>query len=553
MELGYKEIGMQIFIENPLLLLFLVSALGYALGNINFRGINIGVSGVLFVGLAFGAMNPDIEIPQIIVLIGLVVFVYTIGLQSAAGFFKAFKLRGFRDIWFIAVTLAISAAIVGLIYYFMDIDKALAAGIFAGAGTNTAALASILDLINNKISDPILAETYRNNVVIGYSISYPSGVFGVLIALIIMQKAFRVNFKKESDELKDHYPVERDIQTSLVKVKGEKVIGSSIREVAKKYKWKAVFGRLKREGETILSNWDTVFKQGDEIMMVGYREDMEQIIPVIGEENPDIFAFEDTAYTQRRIFVSNPEVSGKSIASLNLSEHYNVIISRVRRGDIDLIANNNTILELGDRVRVLCRRNESDEIKKIFGDSYDKISHVNLFSFGIGITLGLLLGLIEISFPGGLNFSLGYAGGPLVVSLILGGLRRSGPFVWVLPYSANLTLRQFSLILLLAGVGVNSGHSFYTTFSSGNGAMLFAICFLMVLVVSFVILWIGFKWFKIPYSILSGMAASQPAVSDFASKRAGNKLPNIGYTTVLPIALILKILIAQLIFTLLPL
>lgn len=540
---------MNIFVDNPVLLLFVVAAFGYALGTINFKGINLGVSGVLFFGLFFGALNPDFKIPQVIIFLGLVVFVYTVGLQSASSFFRAFKLRGFKDMIFISLVLIFTAGLVYAVFKLLDIDRAMAAGIFAGATTNTAALASIIDLVNNTVSDPQLAESFNTNAVIGYSISYPMGILGVLISILITQKIFKINYKEEAEKLKNTYPVERNITNASVIITNQEIAGLSIREVLKKYNWKLVFGRIKKGETTLLSSWDSILELHDEIMVVADKDDLELIIPILGHEGEENISYETSTYTQRRIFVSNPEMSGKSIASLNLSENYNLIITRVRRGDIDVIANNNTVLELGDRIRIICKRIDAEEITKVFGDSYDKISQVNLFSFGIGISLGLLLGMIQIGIPGGFSFSLGYAGGPLVVAIILGGLRRSGPFVWVLPYSANLTLRQFSLILLLAGIGINSGHSFFSTFASGNGFVIFLASLLIVIISTLVLILIGYKVLKIPFSIISGMAASQPAVLDFANEQAGNKLPNTGYTTILPIALILKIIIAQFLFT----
>lgn len=540
---------MEVFVENPLLLLFVVAALGYALGNISIRGINFGVSGVLFVGLFFGALNPDIKIPQIVVLLGLVVFVYTVGLQSASGFFRAFKLRGFKDMIFISIMLVMTALLVYGVFYFLKLDKAMAAGIFAGATTNTPALASIIDIINNKVSDPSLNALYSENVVVGYSIAYPMAIIGLIITLLLFQRIFKVNFAKEAKQLKKHFPVERNTTNASVVISNPEVFGLAVRDLMKKHDWNLVFGRFKSGEVTSLTSFDTIFQEGDEVMIVGDIEDLKEIIPLLGHENKNKISFENSLYTQRRIFVSNPEVGGKSLASLNLREQYNMIVTRVRRGDIDLIANNNTIIELGDRVRIVCQRKDAGEITRIFGDSYDQISHVNLFSFGLGIAIGLLVGMIELSLPGGFTFSLGYAGGPLVVSIILGGLRRSGPILWVLPYSANLTLRQFSLILLLAGIGINSGNSFISTFSSGNGLQIFGASLIVVVISCTALLIIGHRFLKIPFSILSGMAASQPAVLDFSIDRAGNKLPNIGYTTILPIALIMKILIAQFLFT----
>ncbi|NND31952.1 MAG: hypothetical protein HKN76_05120, partial [Saprospiraceae bacterium] len=184
-------------------------------------------------------------------------------------------------------------------------------------------------------------------------------------------------------------------------------------------------------------------------------------------------------------------------------------------------------------------------------NSYEHLSHVNLLSFGLGMALGLLLGLVEISLPGGATFKLGFAGGPLLVALVLGSLRRTGPVVWTMSYSANLTLRQIGLTLLLAGIGINSGHTFLSTVMGGGGGMIFLSSVIISVLTAMMTLIIGFKLVKIPFSFLTGMVANQPAILDFAIDKAGNKLPNIGFTTMLPVALITKILFVQLLFNLL--
>ncbi|MCA9962390.1 MAG: transporter, partial [Anaerolineales bacterium] len=214
-----------------------------------------------------------------------------------------------------------------------------------------------------------------------------------------------------------------------------------------------------------------------------------------------------------------------------------------------------TMLELGDRVRVVSRRKDLSEVSHLFGDSYKALSELNLLSFGLGLTLGLLLGLVPIPLPGGVVFKLGFAGGPLIVALVLGAIGRTGPLVWNLPYSANLTLRQVGLILLLAGIGIRSGYTFFTTFAQSGGISIFLAGTIITCVTAFVTLWIGYKVLKIPYGMLIGMLSAlqtQPAVLGFALEQSENELPNIGYALVFPIATIVKILFAQLLLTLLP-
>ncbi|MEO0469226.1 MAG: TrkA C-terminal domain-containing protein, partial [Bacteroidota bacterium] len=251
------------------------------------------------------------------------------------------------------------------------------------------------------------------------------------------------------------------------------------------------------------------------------------------------------------VFLSNPEVAGQSIASLNLVEKYQAIITRVRRGDVDLLARGETVLELGDRIRFVARLKDIPSLLKLFGDSYQRLSQIDLLSFGLGMALGLLLGMISFQLPGDLTFKLGFAGGPLIVALILGALRRTGPIVWTLPYSANLTLRQIGLILLLASVGVRSGHTFVQTILQGGAGMLFLAGTLVSLVSAFCVIVFGYKVFRIPFSILSGMVSNQPAVVDFATEQSGNQLPGVGFALMFPIAMILKIVFAQVLFVLL--
>ena len=208
-------------------------------------------------------------------------------------------------------------------------------------------------------------------------------------------------------------------------------------------------------------------------------------------------------------------------------------------------------MELGDRVRFVARRKDVPSIAKFFGDSYDALSKINLLSFGLGMALGIWLGMITFQFPGDVSFKLGFAGGPLIVALTLGGLRRTGPIVWTLPYSANLTLRQVGLILMLAGIGINSGHTFAATIFQVEGAYIFAAATMLAMTTTLSTLIMGYKVLKIPFSFLLGMVASQPAVLDYAFDQTKNKLPSIGYTLVLPVTLIGKIIIVQILFALL--
>ncbi len=536
------------FIKDPVLLLFVVAAIGYLVGNISIRGTKLGVAAVLFVGLGFGMIDDRIDIPEILFELGLVFFVYSIGLSSGNAFFKSFKKNGARDILFILLMLSISAiSAVGLHYLFV-FDAATTTGIYAGGTTNTSALAGVIDQINQL--GVTNATSLVQKAVISYSFTYPMGVLAAMIAIVLMEKILKIDYLKEAKQLRLTYNIEEKLTSRTIRITQPAIANHTIREVGLQYNWNIVFGRISKvDGHISLSNWDTQLEIGDKVMIVGGESTVNQATKVLGEKVDIILSNDRSKFDVRRIFVSNPAVVGKELSALNLHRKFNTVITRIRRGDVDMLAHGDTVLEMGDRIRFIAKREDLRALSVFFGDSYYKVSKVNLFSFGLGIALGLLLGAIEFSVPGGIQFKLGFAGGPLIVGLILGTLQRTGKIVWSLPYSTNVTLQQIGLIILLAVIGVRSGSAFYTSLVSGDGGLVFLAGTLVSLVTAIFALGIGYKIVKIPFSILIGFVSNQPAILDFAMSRSGNKIPLIGYTLMFPIALVIKIVFAQLLFS----
>lgn len=537
--------------ENPLLLLFIVAAVGYSVGQIKIKGSGLGVAAVLFVGLLFGSLDESLQLPNIVLTLGLSIFVYTIGLSSGASFFATFKSRGFRDFYFVFAMLIFSSALTFGLHYLFHFDPSITTGIFAGSSTNTPALAGILDTFSSQIRDGAKLDLMMENSVVGYSISYPMGVLSSIIAIASLQKWLKIDYQKEAFDLKAEYPIAEEILSITVAITNENYTNRSLRDLLRENNWVVVFGRLKRDGKVFLSNRDTILQLGDLIKVTGSKEELSRVIHLLGEETDDNIDFNESEYEVRRIFISNPKVSGQSLASLNLNEKYATIVTRLRRGDIDVLVNGNTVFELGDRVRFIARKKDIPALVKLFGDSYQALGQINLFSFGFGMALGLLLGMITFELPGGIEFKLGFAGGPLVVALVLGALRRTGPVVWTLPYSANLTLRQFGLMLLLSAIGIRSGHTFVTTIADGGAGLIFLAGMIISLTTSFLTILIGYKILKIPFTFLTGMVANQPAILDFALQKANNQLPNIGYALMFPVALISKIVFVQILYLIL--
>lgn len=534
--------------QNPILLLFVVASIGYLVGSIKVYGNSLGVAAVLFVGLFVGSMNADLHIPDEIFYLGLVLFVYSVGLESGPAFFKSYKANGFRDIGFILLMLCISAAIAVALSYAFGFSPSTITGIYAGSTTNTPALAGVLDYINTNNLEG--ASVKSQNLVVGYSYSYPLGVLGGIVAIALMGKWLKIDFQSEEKKLRKKYAVGGNLSSWVIKITNDQVFGKSVRDVWKDLDSSLSLGRVKKGDEVSIANWDTILNAGDELTLIGDQEDLTLARVKLGPKINSKIPYDRRKYDVNNIFLSNPYVAGKTLASLNLNEKYDAVITRIRRGDTEMVALPKTVLEIGDRVRFVARREDLKSLSKYFGDSYKESNTINIFSFGLGMGLGLLLGLVEFTLSDGVTFKLGYAGGPLIVGLLLGAVRRTGAIVWTLPYGAMVTLKQIGLIFILAVAGVKSGHSFINSIG-GEALYFFMAAAIVSLLTAFLTLYIGFKWIKIPFSILTGIVSNHPAILDFGIEKAKNQLPNIGYSMMFPIALIGKILIAQFIFLLL--
>ncbi len=544
----------QILLDNPMLLLFIVAAIGYPLGHIKIKGSSLGVAAVLFVGLAIGALHPDLKLPEIVYVLGLILFVYTIGLSSGPGFFASFGRKGLRDNLLVVSALILAAALAVGAYYVLKLKPTITAGLFAGSLTNTPTLASLLEQIKRTAPTDLLDQMI-NEPVIGYSIAYPMGVIGMIGAIFTMQRLWKIDYTREAKEAGDLGATNMQLQARTIRVTQPDASQTTVRELLQKYHWQVIFGRIKHVNEPLtLAKGDTRLAVGDLLTMIGTQEELDQVMTYLGEPSTERLELDRTEYDFRRVFVSNPRVVGHRLSDFDLPQQFGAIVTRLRRGDVELLPHADTVLEPGDRVRVVAKPENMAAVSKFFGDSYRALSEVDILTFSLGLTLGLLLGLIPIPLPGGVIFKLGLAGGPLVAALILGKLGRTGPLVWAMPYSANLVLRQFGLILFLAGVGTRSGYAFFTTFAQSGGLAIFAAGAIITCVTALAVLLVGHYFLHIPMGLLTGILAglqTQPAVLGFALEQSENDLPNIGYATVYPIATISKILLAQLILALL--
>ncbi len=536
---------MQLLRDNPILLLFLVLALGHVLGRLKAFGFSLGVAAVLFVGLAFGAWDEGLKLPEFVYTFGLTLFVYTMGISSGPGFFTSFRQKGLRENVLVFTVILLAGFLtmgLGVLFHF---NGAFAAGLFSGALTNTPALAAVLDTLKAAGAD----EAGMAAPVVGYSLAYPGGVIGMLLAVFLAKKWF-ARFSDANVANAVQPKSEPLLESWVVEVNRES--SGTIRDLRKEGALRVSFARVKRDSTVMIATDDTELQRGDLVSIVGQRSCLEHAEQFLGQRRNEQLDRDRSTIDFRRIFVSKKAVTEKPVTSLNLGTKFGAVITRVRRGDVEFVPDHDTVLEPGDRVRVVAPRERMNEVAKYFGDSYRALSEIDVVTFSIGIALGLMLGRLPIPIPGG-TFELGFAGGPLIVGLILGRIGRTGPYVWTLPYSANLTLRQLGLVLFLAGVGIRSGHAFATTLQQGGGVwQMMATGAMVTFSFAAMIFLVGRFVFKLNFAQLAGIMAgaqTQPAILAYALEQSGNDQPNMSYATVYPIAMLSKIAIIQIVLS----
>ncbi len=536
-----------ILAANPLLLLFIVAAIGFPLGRINVAGGSLGVAAILFTGLAIGAIDPRLKLPDLVVNLGLVLFVYTVGLSSGPGFVASMRGRGLAANVFALGVIALAAALTVGAYFALRLTAPVAAGVFAGSLTNTPALAGVVELLAST-GQPV---EIQSQPVIGYSLAYPVSVLGMIVALYVAQRIWRVDYEAERmrPDVRGLGGVGPPLTSRTAVVGIGDHVGVPIGQLVASRKWRVVFGRLEHDGHTAVAGEEDVLQPGDLVSVVGPEDEVAEVIAALGGESERHLEADRTTVEMRNILVSNRDVAGRTLRELGIPHHFGALVTRVRRGDVEIAAHGTTVIEPGDRVRVIAERDRMPAVVAYFGDSMRAASEIDVVSFSMGLALGLLVGLVTIPLPGGIAFKLGLAGGPLVVGLLLGALGRTGPVVWTLPYSANMMLRQVGLVLFLAGVGTRSGYDFGRTLASGEGLPILGAAAVIVAVVALVTLWVGRRVLRLSMGVLSGVLAgiqTQPATLAFGLEQSRDDLPNVGYATVYPLAMIAKLVLAQL-------
>lgn len=543
---------LRVLIDQPLLLLFLVAAIGYALGRVTIAGTSLGVAAVLFVGLAFGSLDPDLKLPDLVYQLGLVVFVYTIGLSSGRQFFASLRRKGLRDNALVLGLLLGAVSLTVAIARLLGLTPGVAAGLFTGSLTNTAALAAVLEYVKGAAAGDL--ERLLAEPVVGFSIAYPMGVIGMIIVIVILRAVWRIDYEREAARAALDGAGAQQLERRTIAVTQPSATQQPIEPLLAQTRRNVVLSRVRHNDQLSLATGQTRLATGDLVTVIGPRADVDAVTALLGTPVDQDLQADRSEFDYRRMFVSRPEFAGRRLRDLELPRRFGAFVTRIRRGDSDMVAHGDSVLELGDRVRVVAPPNRMGAISAFFGDSYRALSEIDILTFNLGLALGLLVGMIPIPLPGGFTVNLGFAGGPLLVALALGALHRTGRLVWNIPYSANLTLRQIGLILFLAGVGTRSGYAFVSTLREGNGLPIFLAGTAITVTMALLTLVIGYKLLKIPFGLLLGMLAgvqTQPALLGYALEQTGDDLPNIGYAAVYPVALIGKIVLAQVVLLLL--
>lgn len=523
---------MELLYDNPILVLCVIIAIGYVVGRVRIGGFSLGIAAVLFAGLGVSAFDHKLALPQIVYLLGLVLFVYTIGLSSGPGFFRALRARGLRDNLFALGILLTGAGLAVAAAKLFHIKGELAVGMYTGAFTNTPALAAVLETLEGSSQLPV----------VGYSLAYPLSVVGVLVVISVCEKVWRIRHSEGTGT------VDTELYARTVRVlRSDKpqvgMLASASGAVVS-------VSRINIGQKVRLARPLDVLRSGMLVTIVGSTEALDRATAWLGEHvTSGRLELDHSRIGSRRVFLSNHTLAGRTLGSLDLLSTYGVTVTRIRRGDVDVVAHDAFVLELGDRVKIVGPHARLPIAAAHIGDSYKHSAEFDILSFAIGISLGLVLGLIPIPLPGGNTFHLGAAGGVLVAALFLGMRGRTGRIVWQLPFGANMALRHIGIVLFLAGIGSQAGGALAKALVDPSSIVVIAAGAVLTAVVAAITLTVGYKVLHIPFRQLTGMLAglqTQPAALAFAQERTKSDAPNIGYASVYPIAMIGKIILAQL-------
>lgn len=515
--------------------LFLIVALGFILGRIRFKGLSLDVSAVIFIALLFGHFG--VVIPKELGNFGLVLFIFTIGIQAGPGFFDSFRSKG--KVLIIITLLIIGSACltaVGL-KYVMGIDTPSIVGLISGALTSTPGLAVAIDSTNSPLAS------------IAYGIAYPFGVIGVILFVKLLPKILRVDLEKEARRLESErvgqYPT---LTTGIFEISNKNVFGKTLAQLNIRKMTGAVISRLKHEEKISIPTAHTVLQKGDQIKAVGSEEAMSQLVVMMGERIESDLPLDKTQ-VRESLLLTNKDIINTNLSHLDLQGNFGCTVTRIRRSGIDISPSPELVLKFGDKIMVVGEEEGVKGVAKLFGNDEKKLSDTDFFPIAMGIVLGVLFGKINISFSDSFSFSPGLTGGILIVALVLSAIGKTGPIIWSMSPSANQLLRQLGLLLFLAEVGTSAGTTLVSTFLE-SGATLFAAGAIITIIPMIIAVIFGYYIFKISLldllGTITGGMTSTPGLAA-ADSMTDSNIPSVAYATVYPIAMVFLIIFIQII------
>lgn len=549
-ELLWKET-----VAHTILIYCFVIALGIALGKIRISGISLGITFVLFVGIAIGhfgfAFNH--EVIDFIKDFGLILFVFSIGLQVGPGFFSSFR-KGGLSLNVMALVIVLLGGLTTLLLHFITgMSLPMLVGVMSGAVTNTPGLGAAQEALKQVPNG--LTGTGIPEIGLGYAVAYPFGVIGIILTMIIIRKVYHINVQKELDLFNQYqHPSETLPERKSILVKNPQVFNKTIFEISKQFLAGYVISRVLHNGELQAATSDTVIYENDVILVVAQKGLLPEIIRTMGTLSEIDLTGKSDILVSRQVLVTNRSVFGKDLGSLKLRTRYNINITRIYRAGIELVASPQLRLQMGDKLTVVGEEIYIEKVAGQLGNSLKRLNEPNLVPIFIGILLGVVLGSIPLIIPGIPNpIRLGLAGGPLIVAILLSKYGYKFTLTSYTTPSANLMLREIGIVLFLASVGIKAGEKFVPTLLSGDGFVWMGYGAIITIVP---LCAIGFfaryimkrNYFEI-CGLLSGSMTDPPALA-FANTIAQSEAPAVAYATIYPLVMFLRIFIAQLLILL---
>ncbi|EGE1307819.1 putative transporter [Escherichia coli] len=535
-------------------ILALVAVVGLFIGNVKFRGIGLGIGGVLFGGIIVGhfvsqaGMTLSSDMLHVIQEFGLILFVYTIGIQVGPGFFASLRVSGLRLNLFAVLIVIIGGLVTAILHKLFDIPLPVVLGIFSGAVTNTPALGAGQQILRD-LGTPM---EMVDQMGMSYAMAYPFGICGILFTMWMLRVIFRVNVETEAQQ---HESSRTNggalIKTINIRVENPNLHDLAIKDVPILNGDKIICSRLKREETLKVPSPDTIIQLGDLLHLVGQPADLHNAQLVIGQEVDTSLSTKGTDLRVERVVVTNENVLGKRIRDLHFKERYDVVISRLNRAGVELVASGDISLQFGDILNLVGRPSAIDAVANVLGNAQQKLQQVQMLPVFIGIGLGVLLGSIPVFVPGfPAALKLGLAGGPLIMALILGRIGSIGKLYWFMPPSANLALRELGIVLFLSVVGLKSGGDFVNTLVNGEGLSWIGYGALTTAVPLITVGILARMLAKMNYLTMCGMLAGSmtdpPALAFANNLHPTSGAAALSYATVYPLVMFLRIITPQL-------